>query len=285
MLEYSHLEDSYIVWERILSGFQYIDQMIASGSSGFHLYERFRSYVVNLILPIYTKLGWQDNLLTDKWLDTLHRSRIIGAACRYELDHCVQYAQNLFEQWFNSPSNNTIEANQRLTVYCTSIRLGDRARFRFLLREYQISNDPQEKARIQVALACTRDIELIRYLLDIHINTKHDIIRGQDVLSGISLICRNLIAETECWEFLRKRWRQLFHTYGSSIRFADLIKDITERFNTPSQLEQFELFSEQIIDKVCQFDIIVFYFNFIFRAQLKRNLKYLLNVSVQIFNG
>ncbi|CAF3355817.1 unnamed protein product [Rotaria socialis] len=249
LLEYSPLEGSYIVWERILSGLQYIEQMIASSSSGLYLYERFRSYVVDLILPIYNKLGWHDNQFTDKWLDTLHRDMIVSTACRYDLDHCIKRAQDLFEQWFNSPSNNTIEPNQRRVVYCTSIRLGDRARFQFLLREYQASNDPQEKARIQAALTCTRDIELIRYLLHIHINTEQNIIRRQDVLGGIRLICRNLIAETECWTFVRSRWTQLFLDYGGSLSFAELIKDVTGRFNTLLQLEEFERFTEQITDK------------------------------------
>jgi hypothetical protein len=225
--------------------------MIASSSAGLYLYERFRSYMVDLILPIYNKLGWKDDPLKDKWLDTLHRDMIISIACRFDLDHCIERAQDLFEQWINSPSNNTIAANQRRVVYCTSIRLGDRSRFQFLLREYQTSNDPQEKARIQIALTCTRDIELIRYLLEIHLNSERNIIRRQDVLTGIRSICRNLIAETECWTFIRTRWTQLFRDYGGSLNFAELIKDITGRFNTLLQLEEFERFAEQITDKVC----------------------------------
>jgi aminopeptidase N len=251
LLEYSHLEESYIVWERILSGLQYIEQMITSSSSGLYLYERFRSYMMDLILPIYNKLGWEDNPLKDKWLDTLHRDTIISAACRYNLDDCIQRAQDLFEQWFNFPSNNTISANQRHVVYCTSIRLGDRARFQFLLREYQSSNDPQEKARIQKALTCTRDIELVRYLLDIHMSLDRSIFRRQDVLNGIRSICQNLIAETECWTFIRTRWTQLYRDYGGSLNFADLIKDITARFNSLAQLEEFERFAEQTTEKVC----------------------------------
>ena len=224
--------------------------MITSSTSGLYLYERFRSYMVDLILPIYNKLGWEDNPSSDKWLDTLHRDMIISIACRYNLDHCIQRAQNLFEQWFNSPANNTISANQRRVVYCASIRLGDRARFQFLLREYQTSNDPQEKARIQIALTCTHDIELIRYLLDIHTNSERNIFRRQDVLNGIRSICRNLVAETECWTFVRTRWPQLYRDYGESLSFAELIKDVTARFNSLGQLEEFERFAEQTTEKV-----------------------------------
>ena len=250
MLEYSHAEETYIVWERILAGFSYIEQMISSSNSGLYLYERFRSYMVDLIVPIYTKLGWEDDASKDQWLDTLHRDIIVSAACRYGLGDCIERAQILFEKWFDSPSNNTISANQRRVVYCTSIRLGDRARFQFLLREYQASNDPQEKARIQSALTCTRDIELIRYLLEIHIDSDRNIIRRQDVLSGIRSICRNFVAEIECWTFVRARWAQLFRDYGGSLSFAELIKDVTARFNTESQQLEFERFSEQTTDKV-----------------------------------
>lgn len=206
--------------------------------------------MVDLIYPIYNRLGWNDNPATDRWLDTIHREMIITAACHYGLENCTSRAESLFEEWLNSPSNNSIPANQRRVVYCTSIQLGDRTRFQFLLREYQGSNDPQEKARIQAALTCTKDIQLIRYLLDIHIETERNIIRSQDVLAGIRLTCRNYIAELECWNFIKSRWSRLFREYGGSLSFAELIKDVTARFNTEAQLLEFEKFSEQTQNKV-----------------------------------
>ncbi len=172
--------------------------MIASKSADINLYEQFQSYTIDLIFPIYTQLGWQQSP-SSKWLDALHRDLIISTACHYNLDDCVQHAQTLFQQWFNQPSINSIEANYRSVVYCTIVRLGSRKEFYFLLHQYRESNDPQEKARIQSALACTRDIELIRYLLEIHFDFQLNIIRRQDGLSGIRIICRNFIAETECW--------------------------------------------------------------------------------------
>ena len=293
LLEYSPAEEAYIVWERILAGLSYIEQMIASTSSGLYLYERFRSYMVDLIVPIYNKLGWEDpstSSSSDQWLDALHRDMIVSMACRFDLDHCTQRAQQLFEQWFNSPSNNSIAANQRRVVYCTSIRLGDRARFQFLLREYQASNDPQEKARIQTALTCTRDIDFIRYLLEIHISSDRNIIRRQDVLNGIRSICRNFIAETECWAFVRARWTQLFRDYGESLNFANLIKDVTERFNTELQLQEFERFFEQTTTKVCRKSCSPCLVSssslfFLFRARRKWNSKRRSNESARIFSG
>jgi aminopeptidase N len=247
LLNYVHSEPAYIVWERIIAGLSYVEQMIASKSSDLTLYEQFQSYMIDLIFPIYTQLGWQEESsnITDKWLDALHRDLIVSAACRNNLDDCVQHARLLFEQWFNQPSNNSIAPNHRSLVYCTVVRLGNRAEFQFLLRQYQESNDPQEKARIQSGLACTRDTELIRYLLEIHANSQLNIIRRQDALSGIRAICRNFVAETECWAFVRSRWQQLFNDFGGSLSFVDLIKDVTARFNTEQQLDEFERFFEQ----------------------------------------
>ncbi|UJR17212.1 hypothetical protein I4U23_004107 [Adineta vaga] len=249
LISYVHSEDAYIVWERIIAGLSYIEQMIASKSSDITLYEQFQSYVIDLISPIYTKLGWQQSTnTTEKWLDGLHRDLIISMACRQNVDDCIQRARSLFDEWFNQPLNNSIEANYRSVVYCTVVRRGSRIEFQYLLNQYQQSNDPQEKARIQSALACTRDTELIRYLLEIHINSQLNIIRPQDALSGVRAICRNLIAETECWTFVRSRWQQLFDQFGGSLSFVDLIKDATARFNTRQQLSEFEQFFEQMTD-------------------------------------
>jgi hypothetical protein len=252
LLSYVHSEPAYIVWERIIAGLSYIEQMIASKSSDVTLYEQFQSFIIDLIFPIYTRLGWQaqSSNVTDNWLDGLHRDLIISMACRQNLDDCVQRARLLFNEWFNQPLNNSIEANYRSLVYCTVVRLGNRVEFQFLLNQYQESSDPQEKARIQSALACTRDTELIRYLLEIHINSQLNIIRRQDALSGIRAVCRNFIAETECWAFVRSRWRQLFNDFGGSLSFVDLIKDVTARFNTEQQLDEFERFFEQTTDAV-----------------------------------
>lgn len=216
--------------------------------SDFTLYEQFQSYIIELIFPIYNQLGWKQE--SSKWTDTLHRDLILSMACHQNYDDCVQHTRSLFQEWFNQPSNNSIEPNYRSIVYCTNIRLGNRVEFQFLLNQYKESNDPQEKARIQSALACTHDIQLIRYLLEIHFNSQLNIIRRQDVLSGIRTICRNFIAETECWIFVRSNWKELFKEFGGSLSFPDLIKDVTRRFNTEQQLKEFELFFEQTTDIV-----------------------------------
>lgn len=240
-LSYVHSESSYIVWERIISGLSYIEQMI---SSDLNLYEEFQSYIIELLIPISDQLGWKEETLKLN-LNQFHRDLILSISCRLNFDHCVKQSEELFDEWLNNPSNNSIEPNVRSIVYCTSIRLGNRIEFQFLLNQYKESNDPQEKSRIQTALSCTRDIQLIRYFIEIHFNSQLNLIRRQDVLSGLRTICRNFLAQTECWSFLRSNWNQLFQEFGQSISFPDFIKDLTQGFNTEQQLNELELFVEQ----------------------------------------
>ena len=245
LLSYTRSERAYAVWLRILAGISYIEQMIETSYSSLDLVEQLRSYILDLVLRNYAPGD-----LTDGWLDRLYPVLIASAACQYGLDHCVRHAELLFQQWFHEPSNNTIEPNQRELVYCTNVRRGDRVPFIFLLREYQTSNDPQEILRLRSALTCTRDIGSIRYFLHIHFDPHATIIPRQDLLLGIRSICRNSVAVSECWSFVRSQWKYLLHTHGKSLFFPELIKDVTSQFNTAQQLEEFELFSEQTTDKV-----------------------------------
>jgi hypothetical protein len=246
LLSYTQLERAYAVWHRILAGIFYIEQMIETSYSSLDLLEQFRSYTIDLILRSY--VPHDDS--TDGRLDQLYRGLILSAACQYGLDHCVRHAELLFQQWFNDPSNNTIEPNQRELVYCTNVRLGGRVPFQFLLRQYRTSNDPQEMLRLRSALICTRDVASIRYLLNIHFDSQAGIIPRHDLLSGIRSICRNTVAICECWSFVRSQWKHLLQNHGESIFFPELIKDVTSQFNTKQQLDEFELFSEQTADKV-----------------------------------
>ncbi|CAF3696266.1 unnamed protein product [Rotaria sordida] len=107
MLNYAKLEQEYIVCECIIVGIQYIEQMLATSYSNIQIYEQWRSYLIDLIRPIYTYFDWNSQSMNEKWIDIVYRN-------------------------FNHPSNNTIEINYREIVYCTNIRLGSRTLFQFL---------------------------------------------------------------------------------------------------------------------------------------------------------
>ncbi|CAF1142273.1 unnamed protein product [Rotaria sordida] len=273
MLIYVKSEQEYIVWERIIVGIQYIEQMLATSYSNINIYEQWRSYLIDLIRSIYIYFGWNSQSMSEKWIDTVYRNVILSTACQYNLKNCTDYAQQLFQEWFNHPSNNTIEINYREIIYCTNIRLGSRTLFQFLFHQYQITNDTQEISRLQLALTCTQDIQLIRYLLEIHFNSNLNIIRQKDILSGIRLICRNSIGINDCWSYVRLKWKYLLKIFGH-YDFISFIQELTEKFNTKQQLNEFELFIEQTMNQGS--------FEVEFRSSIERiraNIQWITNVK------
>ncbi|CAF3216242.1 unnamed protein product [Rotaria sp. Silwood2] len=249
MLSYAYAERAFIVWDRILAGINYIEQMIVTSYSNFNFHEQLSSYLIDLIRPIYTYVDWKNQSEAHKWIDTIYRDVILSAACQHNLENCTAHARQLFQEWFDHSSNNTIEINHREMVYCTNIRLGNRDVFQFLFHQYQITNDSEESSRLLSALTCTQDIQLIRYLLEIHSNPEINIVRRENIFSGIKLICRNPIAITDCWSYARSKWNNLLQNFDQS-DFIRFIQDFTEKFNTEQQLNELELFIEQIRNKV-----------------------------------
>ncbi|CAF4359951.1 unnamed protein product, partial [Rotaria sordida] len=125
----------------------------------------------------------------------------------------------------------------------------NRTLFQFLFHQYQIINDTQEILRLQSGFACTQDIQLIRYLLEIYFNSNLNIIRQNDILSGIRLICRNSISINDCWSYVRSKWKYLLKNFGH-YDFISFIQELTKKFNTKQQLNEFELVIEQTMNQV-----------------------------------
>ncbi|CAF1353430.1 unnamed protein product [Rotaria sordida] len=181
--------------------------MLTTNYSNINIYKQWRSDLIDLIRSIYTYFDWNSRSMSEKWIDTVYRNEILSTAYQYSLKSCTDYAQQLFQECFNHSSNNTIEINYREIVYCTNMRLGSRTLFQCLFHQYQITNDTEEISRLQSALTCTQDIQLIRYLLEIHFNSNLNIIQQNDILSGIRLICRNLIGVNDCWSYVHSKWK------------------------------------------------------------------------------
>ena len=115
---------AYIVWERIIAGIYLHRTNDSIGKVLISLCTNNFNRICNRsdLVLFTTQLGWQaqSSIIPDKWLDGLHRDLILSTACHHNLGDCVHNVLKLlFDQWFNQPSNNSIEPNHRPVVYCT----------------------------------------------------------------------------------------------------------------------------------------------------------------------
>ena len=64
LIKYLTKETEYLPWSTTLIRLGYITDMLDSSSA----YGNYEKYAVNLILPIYNKLGWNESS-NDTWLE------------------------------------------------------------------------------------------------------------------------------------------------------------------------------------------------------------------------
>jgi hypothetical protein len=91
-------------WDAALYGFEWMINML----DFTEIYGDIINYVVQLIMPLYEKLTWEDNP-SDKWLDRILRRSIIRMACKLGLDDCVRKSQRYLKEWINNPDINKLK--------------------------------------------------------------------------------------------------------------------------------------------------------------------------------
>lgn len=64
LLGYLKMEDDYLPWYIAINKINKLIDLIDSTP----LYGQFRNYVIQLMTPIYKKLGWNE-IISDSWLD------------------------------------------------------------------------------------------------------------------------------------------------------------------------------------------------------------------------
>lgn len=58
-----------------------------------------------LINPIYQQMGF-DEKKDESHVQLLHRTRIVGHACNFGIDRCINRAQLIFREWMSDKNHN-----------------------------------------------------------------------------------------------------------------------------------------------------------------------------------
>lgn len=66
IIKYLSDEGEYLPWITAINRLRFVIDMLESTS----VYSKFQSYLIDLITPIYTKLGWEQKA-SDSWLERL----------------------------------------------------------------------------------------------------------------------------------------------------------------------------------------------------------------------
>lgn len=112
---------------------------------------------------MYNRLGWNQTP-GETHLDTLLRGLILGRLAWLDDEHAINEARTRFKDHVSS--EQILPADLRSACYRTVLRAGGKQEYDTLLRLYRSSDLHEEKDRISRGLGSTKDIELLKQVLE-----------------------------------------------------------------------------------------------------------------------
>lgn len=245
LIRYLKDETEYVPWIAAFSAMRLQEDLL----SGQEIILDVQKYFLDLVLPLYYKIGWAPINQSTDWLRALLQPNVLSTACRYGHPECIEEARNAFRRWSTNPSLNQIPATLRPTVYCTVVREGSRSDFYFMWDRLAQEKVASETLNLLSGLSCTQDGSLIIWFLNQHITT-NPVIRDQDIGASIQRVARSSHGNKIAWDWIRDNWDFLFNKWGKSgSTISGIIEAVSGRFINRRQREEFLAFANSIPDK------------------------------------
>lgn len=245
LIRYLKSETEFIPWMAALSAMEQQEELLID----HEIFIDVQRYFLELILPIYNKIGWVQIDQSTEWLETLLQPSVVSAVCHYNYPECIESSRNAYRRWTLNPTLNRIPANLRSVVYCTVVRQGSQTEFYFLWSRLEKESIANEILNLLEGMSCTEDPSLILWFLNQHL-INESIIRDQDAPFSIANVARSSRGNQIVWSWLRDNWSLIYEKWGKTDNNLDEILDaISTRFVTVRQEDEFKTFADSIIDK------------------------------------
>ncbi|KAL7047337.1 hypothetical protein ACKWTF_002867 [Chironomus riparius] len=170
ILSYLKYEPDLIPWKVASYGLQYIDMQLSQDEE---VYEKFRTFVIEIVEPIYSRLGLSSKS-GESSFDREIREIAIFWMCKMEYKPCVAYVNSKFNEFIQNPHN--IHPDIQFAVLCNAIRNADIETFKEL---WNVMLDFTGNREILIkSLACTENLESFLHISTEYKNSKfsnHDV--------------------------------------------------------------------------------------------------------------
>uniref|UniRef100_A0A0P4WG24 ERAP1-like C-terminal domain-containing protein n=1 Tax=Scylla olivacea TaxID=85551 RepID=A0A0P4WG24_SCYOL len=239
VFKYLDQEREYLPWKAAISSLTYVRSMFKLTGA----YGALKNYMLNLVLPLYDVIGFDDNP-NDLLQESLLRQTVLNWACVLGHQPCLDTAHQLYRQWMLHPHNESIfTPNIKWVVYCRGVEMGGEEEWNFAWSHYLKSNVASEKTRLLSAMGCTKKEWLLSRYLDMAFDDKSGI-RKQDSQRVFSAVANNDMGRTLAWNYLRTNWKKIYDYFGGKAK-SRLISSATNNFNTEQQLKEVMAFKEE----------------------------------------
>ncbi len=196
-------EEEYIVWLEISSGLGNLKQVFAKAKS----IQKLNKYIIDLYLPIYKKLGFNDKD-SDSHIDTLLRPLVISALGKAGYAEVLKNIKNLFK---DICAKKKINPNLRGLTYSITAKYGGEKEYKTLVKLYKAETLHEEKNRIGYALS---DFESNKLLCETVHFALSEHVRSQDTVSILSYLAMNPKGRDIWIKAIKTNWKTLVNRYG-----------------------------------------------------------------------
>ncbi|XP_066264500.1 aminopeptidase N-like [Branchiostoma lanceolatum] len=235
--QYLVRERSYVAWALAKEAMDYISSVLDRGTD---TYKKWQDYMVHLITPFYSDVGWTDEEVA--FQEEMGQALAVKLACLNGLSDCVARAKSLFARWMDTQDNSHIPERLKTAVYCTAISHGGKSEWEFAWQRYQKATTVVEQSYLLNGLACAQDTDMLKTYLEHSKDSK--LIRKQYAKHVIKYIGMKKAGKSLAWEFFVDNWDFYFKTFNDISTIAKIVDKITKQFSTDKDLENLLSFTK-----------------------------------------
>ncbi|KAG7170009.1 glutamyl aminopeptidase-like [Homarus americanus] len=236
LVAYMKQETHYIPWTTVASHLAKMGRLLRQTNA----YPYFRKYMVGLVNDHVERLGWND---TGSHLERRNRLVLMFLACSNGYDPCLQGAHQRLLSWVKDPEYY-IPPNTRSLVYQFGMQKAGAEEWEVLLQRYMKEANAQEKTKLAVGLANTKEDWITQRLLMLARN--ESVVRSQDYFSLLNNMAKQPWNTHIVWNFVKSNWEELVERFTLNNRYLGrMVKYVCTRFTSPDQLMEMKEFFEK----------------------------------------
>ncbi|KAL3885283.1 hypothetical protein ACJMK2_025367 [Sinanodonta woodiana] len=239
-LEYLTKETDLVPWVAGLQELHKLGLALQLTPAFGHLQIFMQNLLANVFKKVMTGSTHHDKIM---------KSMISNAACSSGLQSCLHLARQMFDRWLDDSSLLRVEIDNdfKLSVYCAGISENGVRTWDIVYGRYKKSDSASERRSLLHGLSCTREPWIISRFLQLTKNSSE--IQQTESIDALIYIAQNPVGRLMVWDFLAENWKHFFDTFGAGLNhMPNLVKGVTEAFNTYGELIKLQHFGERHAD-------------------------------------
>ncbi|MEE9601018.1 MAG: ERAP1-like C-terminal domain-containing protein, partial [Thermoplasmata archaeon] len=226
-------EKDATVWREVSNNLRAFETILADEA----YLPQFYAFARRLYQPTAGRIGW-DSRPSDKHLDALLRSTVLGCLGSYEDSQTIREAVARFEAYLEDRAS--LHPDLRDVVLNLTGQEGDRSVYDTLWELEREATLNEEKVRLLMALTRPKREELLRETLERSLSEE---VRSQDTVFVVAGVASNRHGRESAWEFIKDNWAEFDRRYGrGGLDGLTYLVSVTGAFTTLERAEEVEEF-------------------------------------------